>query len=300
MTKSLSRRKLCLIGVSSALGAPDFASTRCTASAPSALHAAGLLAAIRRKGLSADWGPGISAAQGDRLPALRELLHHVADQTAAAIAAGALPLVIGGDHAIAAGTWRGIGRALGKAPGLIWIDAHLDAHTPESSLSGNPHGMPLAALFGIGGPAMTDIAGPQLDAQRVVIIGARSFELAETALLETLGVSIFNMADIEQRGLTRVFAEAVSIAGAAAWPFGISIDLDAIDPLDAPGVTTPVDGGIKGHELSLAIRGVIHHAGLVGLEIAEYCPSRDPLGITARLAIELLDSACTPAREISA
>ena len=290
-------QNLHLIGVASALGAPDFDTSRSSAAAPECLRQTGLLAAIRRNGLSARWHAHIETAPGQRLTALAAVLHEVAELAATSVAAHATPVIIGGDHAIAAGTWRGIGRALGKAPGLIWIDAHLDAHTPESSPSGNPHGMPLAALLGHGSPAMTDIDGPMLDARRVAVIGIRSFEPAEASLLEKLGVSVFRMAEIDQRGLAAVFADALAVASRDGSPFGISIDLDAIDPLDAPGVMTPVSGGIKGNDLRLAISGVLRLPQLAGFEIAEYCPDRDPHGMTARLAIDLIESACSPDAE---
>lgn len=283
-----------VIGVASALGAPDFGTTRGAQAAPHTLRRMGLLAAIQRNGLDAVWSSTIETPEGDRLPALGALLREVADEVAASVANGAIPVVIGGDHALAAGTWRGVGRALGRAPGLIWVDAHLDAHTADTSLSGNPHGMSLAAVLGAGAPLMTDIEGPTLDAQRVVVVGAHSFEPEEARLLATLGATVFEMAEIRRRGLAAVFADAVQIAGSDGAPFGLSIDLDAIDPLLAPGVATPVAGGLAGGELRLAIAGVLRNRQFVALEIAEYCPDRDPLDMTARLAIDLLESACAP------
>lgn len=280
-----------LIGLASALGAPDFADTRGAAAAPQSLRDAGLLAAIRRHGLAANWDQIFEAPTGERLPALAALLRTLADKTAASVEAGLLPIVIGGDHAIAAGTWRGVGRALGQAPGLIWIDAHLDAHTPESSPSGNPHGMPLAALLGFGSPAMTALDGPALDPHRIAVIGVRSFETAEADLLQRLGVRVFTLREINRRSLAVVFADALAIAGCAGRPFGVSIDLDAIDPQEAPGVTTPVAGGLKGNELGLALRGLLRHRQLVAFEIAEYSPIRDRDGMTAQLALALIASA---------
>ncbi len=299
------------IGVASALGAPDFGSTRGAQGGPQALRDLGLPAVARRCGLDAAWGFMIEAPQdvdaehAKRLPALGALLREVADAVAATLTVGVRPIVLGGDHAMAAGTWRGVGRALGRAPGLIWIDAHLDAHTPESSPSGNPHGMPLAALLGFGAPAMVDIDGPLLDPRRVVVIGARCFESEEARLLAACGVTVFDAAEIERRGLAAVFADAQEIAGGggaggrddsgeSGGAYGISLDLDALDPLLAPGVSTPVAGGVKSGELRLALAGVLLSRQCVALEIAEYCPDRDPLGMTARQAIDLVESACTP------
>lgn len=282
---------LCLIGVASALGAPDFAGTRGAAAAPQALRQAGVLTAIRRHGLNAGWEAMIEAPPGERLPALAALLRTLADKTAACVAAGMRPLILGGDHAIAAGTWRGVGRALGRAPGLIWIDAHLDAHTPESSPSGNPHGMPLAALLGFGSPAMTGIEGPKLDPQRVAVIGVHSFETAEAELLQRLGVKVFTMKEISRRSLATVFAAALAIAGRDGQPFGVSIDLDAIDPREAPGVSTPVAGGLKGDALCLALEGLLRHRQLAAFEMSEFAPALDPLGVSQRLALRLIERA---------
>lgn len=282
------------IGVASALGAPLSEGHPGPAAGPQVLRRRGVVTAARRCGMDAAWGASIEAPGGPRWPALGALLEEVARVVAATLAGGGVPVVLGGDHAMAAGTWRGVGRALGVAPGLLWIDAHLDAHTPGSSPSGNPHGMPLAALLGLGAPAMTDLAGPRLDPRRVAVLGARSFEAAEAERLAAHGVAVFSMAEIHQRGLAAVFADALAIVAAGDQPYGISIDLDALDPLFAPGVTTPVPGGIVGDELCLALTGALRARRCVALEIAEYCPARDVQGITARLAVELVEAACRP------
>lgn len=274
------------IGVASYFGAP-FAGCEC---GPEVLRRAGLPAVLRHNGLSAEWldipVPEPSTA------ALGVLLRTLADVAASTIGEGNRPLIIGGDHSMAAGTWRGIGRALGEAPGLIWIDAHLDAHTPDTSPSGNAHGMPLAALFGFGDPAMAKVPGPSLDPARTVVIGVRSHEAAEAELLATLGVRIFAMPEINERGLPEVFAEALRLVGNSPW--GISLDLDAIDPEFAPGVSTPAAGGLAPAELALAMRSILRERNCVGLEIAEYNPDVDPDGRTGRLVGELLDAASAP------
>ncbi len=300
-----------LIGVASGLGAPAAQAicrpgqeTTCPgpAAGPAALRRLGLAAASARAGLEATWATTIEAppcpadpANPQHRAALHALLGEVADEVAASIEGGALPVVIGGDHSIAAGTWRGVGRALGQAPGLIWIDAHLDAHTPASSLTGNYHGMPLAALLGLGDRAMSEIAGPTLQPAKVVVLGARSYEAAEAQHLAVLGVRVIDAAEIGHRGLAACFAEALSIAGANAQPFGVSIDLDAIDPLAAPGVTTPAEHGLVAGELRLALTGLLRERRCVALEIAEYCPDRDPRQQTGRLVVDLLEATCLPA-----
>lgn len=273
------------IGVANCLGV---SASGCE-TGPERLKQAGLPANIRHNGLEAYW-PEI--LQPDAANDLGELLRRVADVTAAAIAVGDRPLVIGGDHSSAAGTWRGIGRALGEAPGLIWIDAHLDAHTAASSPSGNAHGMPLAALFGLGDPQMSEVPGPLLDPARTVVIGVRSYEAAEGECLAALGVRVYGMAEIGERGLSEVFAEACKLLGNGPW--GISLDLDAIDPEAAPGVSTPVAGGLLPDQLRQVLRGVLRERNCVGLEIAEYNPLADQDGRTASVVLDLLDAASAP------
>ena len=274
------------IGVASSLGAPF---SGCEMG-PSFLKKAGLAAVIRHNGMAVEWQemllPDTSTV------AMPVLLGALADATAAAIVAGQRPLVLGGDHSMAAGTWRGIGRALGKAPGLIWIDAHLDAHTPASSPSGNAHGMPLAALFGLGDPVMTSVPGPSLDPARTVVIGARSYEAAEVDCLAALGVRVFAMDEIEARGLPTIFAEALQLLGSGPW--GISLDLDVLDPLDAPGISTPATDGISLAALNQVLRGVLRNRDCVGLEIAEYNPMKDVESRTLKAVLGLLDAASAP------
>lgn len=275
------------IAVASCLGGAEPGCER----APAALKALGLLSVIRHSGLEARWRCLIEPVSVNH-DALALLLQRVALETEAVIASGERPLIIGGDHSIAAASWRGIGRALGKAPGLIWIDAHLDAHTPASSPTGNRHGMPLAALFGLGDPAMTEIPGPPLDPARVVLIGVRSYEPAEWAQLQALGVRIYQMAEIVERGLATVFAEARQIVGASPW--GISLDLDAIDPQAAPGVSTPAAHGLAPAELIHELRGVLRERKCVALEITEYNPLRDIAQVSGELLLALVEAASSP------
>jgi ornithine--oxo-acid transaminase len=278
------------IGVASALGAPGDEAR----AGPEVLRRMGIAAAVRRAGLDATWGASIETPTGPRMAALGALLTEVAREVAATVAVGQVPVVLGGDHAMAAGTWRGVGRALGHMPGLIWIDAHLDAHTPETSHSHNAHGMPLAALLGAGAPEMAGVDGPPLDSARVVVIGVRSYEADEMRLLAAFGVTVFGIGEIRRRGLAAVFADALTIAGRGGWPFGISLDLDVLDPLVAPGVSTPVADGLAVPELARELGGLIRNRRCIALEIAEYCPARDPQGLTARAVIELLEAACRP------
>lgn len=201
--------------------------------------------------------------------------------------------VIGGDHSCAIGTWHGVANALGAENpfGLIWIDAHLDAHTPETSISGNLHGMPLAVLLGYGDESLVNLLAPSpvLKPENVVLIGARNIENEELALLRDLGVRLFFMPEIEKRGLNCILKEAYRTVTTGAKYFGISIDLDALDPSQAPGVNTPEPAGLDVNQLMNAFQYLWKHKllhqrnsnkktqykGFLGVEIAEFNPFND-------------------------
>lgn len=281
-------RSIALIGVACGLGGADAG----PAGAPAALRGLGLTAVARRLDLPAAWQTDIAPASSKR-DALPGLLRNVADAVAASLDAGELPVVIGGDHAIAAGAWRGVGRAIGEPPGLLWIDAHLDAHTPATSPSGNPHGMPLAALFGHGDSGMTSVSGPTLDPARVAVFAARDWEAPERALLDALGVAVFDQAAIGRLGLEAALAQAMAVVGRRG-VFGITVDMDAFDPRDAPGVACPTPGGPPAGELLAALRRLGRRPNCIAVEIAEYHPGRDVAGQTGRLVGELLESLLAP------
>ncbi|MBU0656260.1 MAG: arginase [Gammaproteobacteria bacterium] len=217
-----------------------------------------------------------------------QLAHQVADdvrrkQTIA---------VIGGDHSCAIGTWHGVAAALGNQRfGLIWIDAHLDAHTPQTSLSGKLHGMPLAVLLGHGYPELVSLLAepPVLDPAHVAIVGVRSVEHGELELLGELGVRVYFSAETEQRGLDAVLAEAHQIVTAGSRPFGISIDLDAIDPQQVPGVNMPIPGGLDSASLSHTLQRLYRQNGFLGVEIAEFNPLNDHGQRTLQVLEMLLD-----------
>jgi len=282
-------RALRLIGVASGLGAPAWAFAGC-ARGPEALRQAGIAAAVRRNGGPCRWEATLAPAAGPRYMVLPTLCRDVADKVATCLEEGDLPVVIGGDHAIAAGTWRGVARVAGDALGLLWIDAHLDANTPATSRSGNLHGMPLAALLGARIPELGAVDGSSLNPRHLCIVGARSYEEAEARWLRELGVLIFGMKEIQRRGLPAVLGEALSHVRNNNAAFGLSIDLDAIDPSDAPGVSTPSAGGLDGEELRAALHGIGSDPRLAAIEIAEFNPDHDPDGRTARLAVSLLES----------
>jgi len=204
-------------------------------------------------------------------------------------------VVIGGDHSIAIGTWKGVARALGSQRfGLVWFDAHMDANTPETSPSGNIHGMPLAVLFGRGDLRLVGVnrAGAVLDPSRTVLVGVRSFDDDEAYFLDALGVRVITMNEVRRRGPEQVFTEAFELASYANTPFGLSIDLDVVDPRIAPGVATPAPGGLTASAIVNATRHAAADPRCVAIEIAELDPSRDRHGRTIALARTLLDVAC--------
>jgi arginase len=203
-------------------------------------------------------------------------------------------MVMGGDHSSAIGTWSGACHALqpnGKL-GLIWIDAHMDSHTPETSLTGNFHGMPLACLLGQGTPSLihllTDM--PKLDPAHLCLIGIRSFEPEEKVLLDRLNVRIIYMDEVKQRGLSSVMDEAIAIASTGTLGYGLSIDIDSIDPDDAPGTDVVEPDGLSGEELCKALKVFAQDSRLIGAEIVEFDPDRDKEQKTEKLITRMTEA----------
>jgi ornithine--oxo-acid transaminase len=270
-----------IFGVASALGAEHPG----TADGPARLRLARLDAQLAARGLTVEWGGILSpdATPGEQVAeAICRLCDRLALVTADALRAGLAPLVLGGDHSCAMGTWRGVAQAARGRIGLLWIDAHLDAHTPQTSHSGRFHGMPLAALLGQGGDTLC-VDRAVLAPEHVCVIGARSFEPEEAALLAALGVRVYAMPEIARRGLDEVVDEALARVRRGTVGFGVTLDLDALDPADAPGVTTPVAGGLRAGALLAALEAIAPAAAPLAVEIAEYNPHRDVGGMTARL-----------------
>lgn len=266
---------------------------------PARLRAMGLVARLRTAGQPAQWGPTVTAhdelLEAGKLAVVQGFTPELADASHAAAAADRFPVVLGGDHSCAIGTWSGVAQALKPQGvlGLIWIDAHLDSHTPDTSESGAPHGMPLAALLGHGDAPLTDVFGwrGKLLPAHVVVIGARSYEPGEQALLERLGVRVMYMPEVLERGLAACMAEAIErvSAGTAGW--GVTLDLDAIDPADAPGVGSPETGGIPAAHVLAALRGLAQRPGCAGFELVELNPSLDDAQHTsAKLCRSLIEA----------
>jgi arginase len=225
------------------------------------------------------------------LPEILDTCAALARMVEQSLSEGVTPLVLGGDHSIAIGTLAGVASAAGQPGGAIWIDAHADVNTPETSPSGNVHGMPLAAALGLAREAFEHpaLTLPALDPSRVSIVGARALDHAERAVLRASDVRVFTMSEIDRIGIERAVAEALARAGGPGFVH-LSLDLDAIDPEVAPGVGTPVRGGLTYREAHLACE-LVAESGLVGsFEVVEANPILDRENTTALTAVELVAS----------
>lgn len=286
--------RVSIIGVRSGVGGRDPGAV----GAVDGLRAAGLAQRLQAGGLDARWDAllePLGAQAADPTAAMAELGPRLAHAVRAAAAGGAFPLVIGGDHSCAVGTWSGVAAAYrDRGPlGLLWIDAHLDSHTPQTSHTGLIYGMPLAALLGHGERAFTEclVPGAKILPQHACVLGARSYEPEERALLDRIGVRVIGMEEIGRRGVAAALDEALAIVGRAAAGYGITLDLDVLDPRDAPGVGTPAPGGLRAAELIPALAAAGADPRLRALEIAEYNPRRDRNGITAAHALAIAEAA---------
>ncbi len=230
------------------------------------------------------------------LATITDVCRDVARRTAQIVRDGQIPLVLGGDHSVAAGSVAGVATALaerGERLGLIWLDAHADLNTPESTLSGNVHGMPVAHLLGYGDRAMASLAvpSPAVRAENVVIIGARDLDPAERAHAREYGVTIYTMRDLDERGMRSVLREAIERVSNGTGGFHVSVDLDFVDPREAPGVGTPVRGGVTYREAHLAMETLWDTSRVVSMDLVEVNPVLDEVNHTAELAVGLMASA---------
>jgi arginase len=266
---------------------------------PSAIRYAGLEARIRALGHEvADWGDirsPVPEATDSGDPHARYLVpithacERVADLVDEAAAQGIVPLVLGGDHSIAMGTLGGMAKARG-AGGALWIDAHGDLNRPSTSPSGNVHGMPLAAGLGVAGDEFHTEAYPSPALTRAALFGLRSLDPGERELLGELDVKVFTMADIDRHGVEQTMNDALEFLGGSAFVH-VSLDLDAVDPMFAPGVGTPVRGGLSYREAHLALE-VVSESGLMdSMDVVEVNPILDRENETGALAVELVASA---------
>ena len=240
-----------------------------------------------------------SVKTNDRLKHLPEIAS-ACEQLAVAVrnvlAAGECPIILGGDHSIAIGSVAGVSshcRARGETLGLIWFDAHADMNTPDTTPSGNIHGMPLAALLGFGAPELTNVAGfsPKLDPTLCAHVGARDIDAGERELIRKLGIRFFTMREIDERGMTACMDEAIAIASRGSAGYAVTFDVDVLDPGDAPGSGTLVRGGLTYREAHLAMEKIAEAGGMISLEVVEINTALDVNNKTAQLGVELILSA---------
>lgn len=273
---------------------------------PSAMRVAGLDDRIRALGYPLHDLGNVAVDQPESVPDgpqraryLPQITHtctRLAGMVEQALEAGQMPIVLGGDHSVAIGTMSGVAmyhRKRGGTVGLIWVDAHADMNTPDTSPSGNVHGMPLACCIGLGPQELTHIGGfaPKVDPHRTVLIGIRDVDLKERGSVRQTGVRVFTMRDVDEMGMRAVMREALAIACDGTEGFHLSFDMDAVDPREAPGVGTPVRGGLTYREAHLVMEMVSDCSSMRSLEIVEVNPVIDEANRTAILGVELVMSA---------
>jgi arginase len=296
-----STASICLIGAESGWGA----GIRSTQDGPAALRELGLGEWLIERGLAATWhaavrsarhhAEGANLAQQQIFDLVATHCSELAAAVAGAMAGGGLPVVIGGDHAVAMGSWGGVARALKNQPfGLVWLDAHLDAHTMETTPSMNAHGMCAAALLGHGDPRFLEVCGGAVRPEHLCYVGVRSYEAEEMALLRRLGVRIIEMGEVKRRGIEAALDEAFAIATRGTAGYGVTIDLDGFDPRDVPAIGLKLPDGLRVRPTLSALAGHAHRPGLKAIEIVEYVPSLDRGLRTAELVRDLILALLSP------
>jgi arginase len=238
----------------------------------------------------------VGRADARFLKEITQANRHLAEQVHSAVRRGRFPLVLGGDHSIAVGTVSGIAgwaRSKGKKLGLVWVDAHSDINTPGTSPSGNVHGMPLAALLGLGPRVLGTIGGNfrKVEPGNVALVGIRSVDEGERTHLRTLGVNVYTMADIDRHGIHVIMERAIANVTRETDMVHVSFDLDSVDPTLAPGVGTPVKGGLDYREAHLVMESLSSAGVMTSLEMVEVNPILDDRNQSARFAVELVESA---------
>jgi len=272
---------------------------------PSALRVAGLQPRLKQLGYQVDDIGNISVKQPEEQPygekrakylnEIAETCRGLAEIVEKTLAEGQIPVVLGGDHSIAIGTEAGVSaffKKQNKRVGLLWLDAHGDMNTPESSPSGNIHGMPLAALTGYGPPEIVNLLGfqPAIEPRNVALVGIRDLDAKERRLIKESGEHVFTMRDIDERGLREVMSEAIKFASDDTDGIAVSLDMDFVDPADAPGVGTAVRGGVTYREAHLAMEMIADSKLMVSLEVVEINPVIDLHNKTALLGVEMVCS----------
>ena len=298
---SIPPRKIRVIGVPLDLGQ----SRRGVDMGPSAVRVAGLQARLEELGHAVEDAGNVAVAlpeqkkEGDpHAKYLKEITATCtkhAELVVKTLELGKMPVVLGGDHSVAAGTVAGVTqfyRRQEQKIGLIWIDAHTDINTPETSPSGNVHGMPLAATMGLGPDELANIFNfsPKVSPENCVLVGVRDIDAIERANVRRAGIAVLTMRDIDERGMRAVMEEALCIAGRGTVGYHISLDMDWIDPEVAPGVGTPVRGGATYREAHLAMEMICDSGKTIAMEVVEVNPVIDESNRTADLAVELIMS----------
>lgn len=290
------------------VGAPmDFgAGRRGVDMGPSALRKAGLNSKLHRLGYSIDDLGNVFVEQQESMPAgaaNAKFLKSIAESCTLlaviverVVSENRFPLVLGGDHSVAAGSVAGVASAVrkrGEKIGLIWIDAHTDMNTPQTTPSGNVHGMPLACCIGRGPEELANILefSPKVDPRNVVLIGIREVDQEERELVRTSGVTVFTMRQIDEMGLRATMEHALEVVNRGTAGFHLSLDMDAIDPVEAPGVGTPVQGGMTYREGHLAMEMICDGSRMLSMELVEVNPVLDTANRTAELGVQLVASA---------
>jgi len=273
---------------------------------PAAMRVAGLAQRIAAIGYDVNDLGDLHSQRSTSLPGFDEKLKHLTEiygacrQLATSVyevfQANEFPIILGGDHSIAIGSFSGAARYFherGESLGLIYFDAHADMNTPETTPSGNIHGMPLSALLGHGAPELVGLGGysPKLDPRLCAHVGAREIDPGERELIKELGVRFFTMREIDERGLAVCMDEAIHIVQQATAGYGVTFDIDALDPGDAPGSGTLVRGGLTYREAHLAMEKIAEAGGMRSLEVVEINTALDVNNRTAQLGVELILSA---------
>lgn len=292
-------RHVRIIGVPLDLGA----ARRGVDMGPSALRVADLARTLELLGHAVSDDGNLAVPQREtsgggagEMARITEVCRVLANHTAQAIRAGEFPLVLGGDHSLAAGSVAGAATAVaeqGGKLGVIWLDAHGDLNTPATSVSGNVHGMPAAHLLGEGDPIMSTLSkpSPAVLPEHLVYVGLRDLDPPERALIHRRGVAAYTMRDIDERGLTAIMREAIAKASAGTDGIYLSCDADWVDPSEAPGVGTPVPGGATFREAHLAMEMLADSGRLVGMDFVEINPVLDRVNSSAMLGVQLIASA---------
>ncbi len=278
------KRKTTVIGIEVGIGAGKPG----TKKAPKAIQASVFLPS------HLTWKEIISArdvhTSKEKLVSIFDANSKLAESVSDAVKSGQFFLVLGGDHSCAIGTWSGVSAALQEDFGLIWIDAHCDAHTHETTHTGNIHGMPVAALMGFGDENLTAIAHPRpkLKPENLVMLGIRDYEDEEHELLQSLGVKLFYNTDIKKLGMTEVMRQAIQYVTRNTRYYGLSFDLDGIDPLEIPAVGTPVPDGIGANDCLEALKQLANDSRLIGYELVEYNPELDEDEVTQKYICDII------------